>query len=60
MASFNLLFGNLLMFTPPVGRCSALVYDNVFYVFINKKTENVFGFLCMGEKLLELFFVSIR
>ena len=48
MASSNLLFANLLMFTPPVGRCSALVLDGVFYayfLFKQRKPENLFVFL---------------
>jgi hypothetical protein len=41
------------MSTPPVGGCSVLVCDGLFLcIIIHKKKENVFGFLCMGEKLL--------
>lgn len=47
MASFDLLFGILLMFTPPVGRCSALVLGGVFYAYLlfNKKNGKCFCIL---------------
>ena len=45
------------MFIPPVGRYSAFVFDNVFYVIIINRKQNVFGFLGVCAKNFGNIFV---
>ena len=56
-ASFYLLFGNLLMFIPPVGRYSVECFSIMSFMYLLTRKQNVFGFLSVCvKKLLEIIF----
>ena len=59
MASFNLLFGNLLIFTPPVGRCSALVCGGKILCIYYFEKSALRLRVCV-QKTWELFLELIR
>lgn len=53
----NLLFGNLLMFTPPVGRCSVLVCDGLFLCnYYSKEKEEYFWVFVLVKNFWKIFF----
>lgn len=61
MASFNLMFGNLLCSHPQLVGVLPWFAVVIFYVFIiHKKKTDIFGFSCMGEKTWKIFLELIR